>query len=131
MFSDSTGLLDKHLPKFDKVIIRELRNLMNVPDDDEELRAKVEDLLSAQLTDSIWKKLYALFYKQIQRSVADKFDVIKELLKYRVSKQPKQHEAIHFYLHPDIMGNYDSKTWIRQSETAAITDTSEISSEPS
>lgn len=126
--SQSTSTLDKHLPKFDKLIVRELRELLAIPDSDDELKAQVESILDIELSDAAWKKLYKLFYRHLQKVVTDKFDVIKELLKYRVSKQPKQHEAIHFYLHPDILGNYDSKDWIRQSQTTTTANTGEISS---
>lgn len=127
--SNSTNILDKHLPKFDKLIVRELKELMAVPESDEELKEQSEMILGMALSDSVWKKLYKLFYRHLQRAVTDKFDVIKELLKYRVSKQPKQHEAIHFYLHPDILGAYDSESWIRQPREETSPDTSEIPSE--
>lgn len=108
------NVIEKSLPKFDKTIVSELKKLLATPKTDEQIKGEVENLLNIEIDDKVFNKLYKLFYTELQKKIVSKTDMVKELLKYRVAKTPTKTDAIHFYLHPDILGDYNSKEWIQK-----------------
>ena len=115
--TDSGTIIEKHLPKFDKAIVNELKQLLGTPAPKEEMKGQVEEFIGKSLTDTQFNKLYRYLYSELQKVFANKTDIVKELLKYRVAKTPKTVDAIHFYLHPDVLGDYKSEQWIEGSKT--------------
>jgi len=108
--------LDASLGQFDSAVLKELKNLLKKPVPDDELKAAVELIIDKELKATEYNKLYKLFYQEMQKKIIAKTDIIKELLKYRVSKTPKTVDAIHIYLHPDVLGDYNSEDWIKQQQ---------------
>lgn len=110
------NVIEQHLPKFDKAIVSELKKLLGTPKPTEDLKSSVEQILETELDDKVFNKLYKLFYSELQKTIINKTDMVKELLKYRVAKTPTKTDAIHFYLHPDILGDFKSEEWIKKHE---------------